>query len=229
MSDIPPDDHDDDHPEEPGRPEILGTSIAEVLTYAWRKFTQSLGQWVVIWLAILGISVAVFAASLFISAGTTTSGDTDPQATFNLTGFVAAVIGGVVLGILLVVVARAAVMAVEGRPIDVGEAFRLTGPNLAAGAVFGGVYGIFNAALPLVGIVVFVVLGFMPVLSALDDRGADTIGDAVRTLRRQPRTSLPFWVIGWFLTGCLCAIGAPITMLGAVYLVKRYRDEPVAP
>jgi hypothetical protein len=228
-----PDDHDDTPAAGDGSP--AGT-LAEVLAYAWRKFTQNLGQWLVIWLIGLALGAGVLAVQSVIASATSETVEGESTTTVGATGvlasWIAAAVLWVLLGILLVAVARAAVAAVEGRRVAVGEAFRLTGPNVAAGAAFGLIYGVLTPV-PFVGVLlgigVFVLLGFSLVLSALDGRGADAIGDSIGMVRRQPRTSVPFWVVGWFLTGCLCIIGAPITMLGAVYLVKRYRGEDVAP
>jgi hypothetical protein len=234
-----PDDHDDAFDERPGG-EPEGTSVGEVLGYAWRKFTQNLGQWLVIWLIGLALGIGVIAVQGVITSATSETVDsvdggsttTTVGATGVITSWIAAALLWVLLGVLLVAVARAAVAAVEGRPVAVGEAFRLSSANVAAGAVFGLIYGVVSPV-PFVGILlgigVFVLLGFTLVLSALDGRGPDAFRDSVQLVRAHPRTSVPFWVIGWFLTGCLCIVGAPITMLGAAYLVKRYRGEDVVP
>lgn len=231
MTDLP-DDHDDTPTDGDGAPAGV---LAEVLAYAWRKFTQNLGQWLVIWLIGLALGVGVLLVQGLISSATseTVEGEsTTVDATGVLANWIAATVLWVLLGVVLVAVARAAVAAVEGRPVAVGEAFRLSGPNVATGAAFGLLYGVLTPV-PFVGVLlgigVFVLAGFALVLSALDGRGADAIRDSIRMVRERPRTSVPFWVVGWFLTGCLCIVGAPITMLGAVYLVKRYRGEEVAP
>ena len=38
-----------------------------------------------------------------------------------------------------------------------------------------------------------------------------------------------YWLIGWLITGLVCFLGAPVAMIGATYMVKQYRGEPVAP
>lgn len=232
MTDLP-DDHDDTPADGEGAP---AGALAEVLAYAWRKFIQNLGQWLAIWLIGLALGVGVLVVQSLITSATSETVEGESTTTVGATGvlasWIAAAVLWVLLGVVLVAVARAAVAAVEGRPVAVGEAFRLSGPNVATGAAFGLVYGVLTPV-PFVGILlgigVFVLAGFALVLSALDGRGADAIRDSIGMVRERPRTSVPFWVVGWFLTGCLCIVGAPITMLGAVYLVKRYRGEEVAP
>ena len=118
----------------------------------------------------------------------------------------------------------------RGEKVDIGECFKLTGNNLVAGAIFGVVLGILVVVLqPASASLVFLFLGFVPVLSALDDKGADALGESVNlsTSRRQRGHGLPGSSAG-SLAAVLCSSAPRSRMIGGTYLVKRYRGEPVA-
>ncbi|MEJ5255892.1 MAG: hypothetical protein WHS89_11120 [Acidimicrobiales bacterium] len=200
------------------------TDVGSTLTYAWNKFVQNIGEWIILWLIFLAVAVlfAVLAFTLAVGGAVTTS------IRFNATGLVLGIIGGAVQGVLLVVLARAAVMAVNGQRIDVAAAFKLTSNNILAGVVFGLIYGVLNSLCGVLGVVAFLFLGFLPVLSALDDKGAEALGESLNLATGHASEAMVFWLIGWVITACTCGIGSPIAMLGGTYLVKRYRGEPVA-
>ena len=71
---------------------------------------------------------------------------------FNFLGIGLGLVGGIVQGVLLVVVAKAAVMATNGQKVDIGAAFKLTSNNIVAGAIFGLIYGLANSFCFLIGI-----------------------------------------------------------------------------
>jgi hypothetical protein len=204
-----------------------GTDIGSTLSYAWNKFVQNIGEWVILWLVVIAVSVVV---SLIVGAiafgGSAMGGFSSFR--FAPLGIVLGIVGGIVRGLLLVVLAKAAVQAVNGQRIDIGAAFQLTGNNIAAGVVFGAIEGLANSICGLLSIPVFLFLGFVIILSALDDKGADALGESVNLSTSRASESIVFWLIGW-LGVCLCLIGGPITMIGGTYLVKRFRGEPVAP
>src|SRR5262249_16951404 len=107
--------------------------------------------------------------------------------------------------------------------------FRFTGNNIAAGVIFGLLIGLFGYFCFLIGIVAWILFGFMPILSALDDKGADSISEAINISTQHTNEALVWMLISWFIAGVICALGAPIAMVGGTYLVKRYRGEAVAP
>ena len=208
-----------------GGPAGGGTSFGEAISYGWNKFIQNIGEWIILWLiyfvVVLALAIVTFAVAV---GGAATVGFR-----FNFVGIIFGLLFGVVQGVLLVVVAKGAVLAANGQKVDIGQAFKLTGNNIAAGAVFGVIYGVANSFCFLLGLGAWVFLAFMPVLSALDDKGADSLGESVNLSSSHPGEAMLFWLVGWFITGCTCGIGGPISMLGGVYLAKRYRGEPVAP
>ena len=48
-----------------------GTDLGSTLTYAWTKFTQSIGEWVVLWLIMIGVVIVggIIAGILVAGAG----------------------------------------------------------------------------------------------------------------------------------------------------------------
>jgi hypothetical protein len=200
------------------------TSVGATLTYAWNKFVQNIGEWIILWLIFLAVAVlfAILAFTLAVGGAATTS------IRFNTIGFVLGIVGGAIQGVLLVVLARAAVMAVSGQSLSIGSAFGLTGNNIVAGLLFGVIYGVLNSFCGLLGVVAFLFLGFLPVLSALDDKGAEALGESVNLSTGHASEAMVFWLVGWVITACTCGIGSPIAMIGGTYLAKRYRGEAVA-
>jgi hypothetical protein len=200
-----------------------GTDLGSVFSFAWNKFIQNIGEWIVLWLVFIGIYVAfiIFAIVFGVAFGGTGFGfSLDPL------GILYNVVVGIIFGLVYTVVAKAAAMAANGERVDIGAAFRLTGNNIAAGVVFGAVWGALNLFCGIGGVVAFLLLGFLPVLSALYDRGADAVSEALNVSTGNPGEALVWMLLAWLISG-LCFIGAPIALLGATYLVKRYRGEPV--
>jgi hypothetical protein len=212
--------------EAPGPGGAGATGVGDALSYAWRKFTQNLGEWIVLWL-IFFVALLVLAGLGFAVAASSSGSSVGFR--FNVVGIGLGLVAGVVQGVLLVVVAKAAVQATGGQKVDVAAAFRLSGNNLVAGAVFGLVYGALNSLCFLFGIGAWMVLGFVPVLSALDDSGVEALGESSSVSTGHFGEAGVFMLVGWLITGCTCGIGGPIAMLGGTYLVRRYRGEPVAP
>ncbi|MGZ4704139.1 MAG: hypothetical protein ACXWCM_04650 [Acidimicrobiales bacterium] len=203
-----------------------GTGVGDALSYAWTKFTQNIGEWIVLWLIYLAVAVILVVVAITLAVG---GAATNVGFRFNFLGIGIGLVAGVIQGVLLVVVAKGAVMAVNGQKVDIGAAFKLTGNNIAAGALFGLIYGGLNSFCFLFGIGAWMLLGFVPVISALDDKGADALGEATSVSTSHFGEAGVFMLVGWLITGCTCGIGGPIAMLGGTYLVKRYRNEPVAP
>ena len=202
-----------------------GTDIGTVLGYSWNKFVQNIGEWIVLWLVMVVVYVLFTVLTVAVVAGSSMGGF---SFRFNFVGILVGVVFGIVQGILLVIIAKGAAMVTAGQKVDIGECFKLTGNNLVAGAIFGVVLGILSSFCSLFGIAAFLFLGFVPVLSALDDKGADALGESVNLSTSRANEAMVFWLIGWFIAAVLCSIGAPIAMIGGTYLVKRYRGEPIA-
>ena len=203
-----------------------GTDLGSTLTYAWTKFTQSIGEWVVLWLIMIGVVIVGGIIAGILVAGAGIGGF---SFRFNILGIGFGLVLGIVQGILLVAVAKGAAMQVNGQKVDVGACFKLTSNNLIAGAIFGVALGVLTSFCSLLGIVVFLFLGWMPVLSALDDKGADGLNESINLATSRSNETMLYWLIGWLITGLVCFLGAPIAMIGATYMVKQYRGEPVAP
>ncbi|MCX7621032.1 MAG: hypothetical protein N2037_09345 [Acidimicrobiales bacterium] len=205
-----------------------GTDIGSVLSYSWNKFTQSIGEWIVLWLIMIGIAIVAAILTVVVVAGSSaTSGFTGFR--FNFGSIVIGTLAGAVSGVLMVALAKAGVMTVNGQKIDIGACFKLTGNNIVAGVVFGVIYGFLNSLCGLFGIVAFLLLGFLPILSAMDDKGAEALGESINLSTSRPGEAMGFWAVAWLISACLCFLGAPIAVIGGSYLVKRFRGEPVAP
>jgi hypothetical protein len=206
-----------------------GTDVGSTLSYAWNKFVQNIGEWILLWLIAIGISIAVGAILFLAGIGGAGGGFGDRR--FSLLGIVLSLVGAMVAGVLLVVLAKAAVQAVNGSRIDIGAAFQLTSNNIAAGLIFGLILGVLGLVPLCLGNILqlgaFMILGFVPVLSALDDKGADALSESVSLSTARPAEAMLYWLIGGFIGYCCLFLGAPIAMIGGVYLVKRYRGELV--
>lgn len=204
-----------------------GTDIGSTFSYAWNKLVQNIGEWLLLWLIAVGITIVV--GILLFAVGAGAGFATDGR--FAPVGILLTILASLVTGVLLVVLAKAAAQAVNGQKVDIGGAFQLTGNNITAGLVFGLILGVVNLV-PCVGWIlqlgVFAVLGFLPVLSALDDKGAEAISEAATLSTSRPGEGLLFWLIGGVITSCCFFLGAPIAVIGGAYLVKRYRGELVA-
>lgn len=201
-----------------------GTDIGSTLTYAFNKFIQNIGEWVVLW--IVGIAVIIVGAIIVgvLSAG---AGLGSVGLHFGFLGIIGWLIFGAIYGVVLVAIAKGAAMAAGGQPVDVAAAFKLTSNNIIAGVIFGLAWGLLHSICPFFDIIAFLFLGFLPVLSALDDKGADAASESVNLTMSRTNETMLYWLVAWFIAGALCALGAPIAMLGGVYLVKKYRGEPV--
>lgn len=204
-----------------------GTDLGAVLSYSWNKFTQSIGEWVVLWLILIGISILAAILTFTVVAGAGAAGGFTGFR-FNVVGIVIGILFGAVSGVLMVALAKAGVMTVNGQKIDIGACFKLTGNNIVAGVIFGLIYGFLNALCGLLGIVAFLFLGFLPILSAMDDKGAEALSESVNLSTSRPGEAMGFWAVAWLISACLCFLGAPIAVIGGSYLVKRFRGEPVA-
>ena len=202
------------------------TSIGTTLTYAWNKFIQNIGEWVVLWLIMLAI---VFGGAIITGIVVAGAGVGGFSFRFNFLGIGFGLIFGALQGVMLVVVAKGAVMAVNGQKVDVGAAFKLTGNNIIAGVIFGVINGLLSSFCSIFGIVAFLFFGFLPILSALDDKGADGVSESINLSTSRSNETMLYWLVGWLITGLVCFLGAPIAMIGGTYMVKRYRGEPVAP
>jgi hypothetical protein len=203
-----------------------GTDLGSVFTYSWNKFIQNIGEWIVLWLILIAVYVVVAIVSVAAIAGASLGGF---SFRFNFVGIIIGIIAGIIYGLLYVALAKAAVQSTNGQKIDIAACFKFTGNNIAAAAIFGLVLGILNAFCGLLGIVAWLFLGFLPILSALDDKGADAVSESISISTEHASEAMVWMLISWFIAGVICALGAPIAMTGGVYLVKRYRGEPVAP
>ena len=200
-----------------------GTDIGSTLSYAWNKFIQNIGEWIVLWLVLVAVTIVFAVISAVAVAGASFGGFR-----FNFVGIIIGLLSGAISGVLYVAIAKGANMALNGQKVDVAAAFKLTSNNIIAGVIFGLIYGLLNYFCFLFGIAAWLFLGFLPVLSAMDDKGADALGESVNLSTSHASEAMLFWLIGWFIGGVTCGIGAPIAMLGGGYLVKRYRGEAVA-
>ena len=209
-----------------GAPASGGTDLGSVFSYSWNKFIQNIGEWIVLWLIMLGIAILFVVISIALAVG---GGIAGTSFRFNFVGIIYGIIVGMVQGVLLVAVAKGAVMATSGQKIDVAAAFKFTGNNIVAGIIFGAAYGLLNSFCGILGVIAFLFLGFLPILSAIDDKGADALSESVNLSTSKPGESMVWMAIAWLITGFICSIGAPIAMIGATYMVKQYRGEPVAP
>ncbi len=119
-------------------------------------------------------------------------------------------------------------MAVNGQKIDLAAAFKLTTNNIMVGVVFGLIFGVLESLCWILVIGAFLFLGFMPVLSAMYDKGIDSLSESVSLTTEHSSDAMVWWLIAGLIAG-FCGLGAPIAMIGGVYLVKRFRGEAVSP
>ncbi|MBI2705440.1 MAG: hypothetical protein HYX32_09150 [Actinobacteria bacterium] len=203
-----------------------GTDLGSVFQFAWNKFIQNIGEWIVLWLILIGVVVAFAIVASVVVVGTGLGGFGGFR--FNFLGIIIGLIGGAIQGILLVAIAKGAVQTANGQSIDLGSCFKFTGNNITAGIVFGLIIGLLGYFCFIFGIVGWLFFGFIPVLSALDDKGAESLSESMNLSTSHSNEALVWQLISWFIAGVVCSIGAPIAMLGGVYLVKRYRGEAVA-
>lgn len=200
-----------------------GTDLGSTLSYAFNKFIQNIGDWLVLWLILVGVFILASILITVVVVGASAGGFT-----FNFLGIILWAVVGAAIGCVYVAIAKAANMAVLGQKIDIGAAFKLSSNNLIAGATFGVLFGVLNSFCWILGLVVFLFLGFVPVLSAMYDKGFEAFGESVNLTTSNPGETMVFWLIAGFFAS-ICGLGAPIAMIGGAYLVKRYKGEDVAP
>ena len=202
-----------------------GTDLVPTLTYAFNKFVQNIGEWVILWLIMVGVVIVGAVISGIVVAGAGIGGF---SFRFNFLGIIFGLLLGAVQGILLVAVAKGAVMAVNGQPIDVGACFKLTSNNIMAGAAFGLVLGLLSSFCSLFGVVAFLFFGFAPILSAMDDKGIEAMTESMNLSTSRSNETMLYWLVGWIVTGVVCFLGAPVAMIGGTYMINKYRGLPVA-
>jgi hypothetical protein len=202
-----------------------GTDLGSVFTYSWNKFIQNIGEWLVLWLILVVAVIVLSVIAVAVAIGGSVGGF---AFSFSPVGIIFGVLRGAVIGILLVVIAKGAVQATNGEKVDVAACFKLTGNNIVAGLVFGVIYGLLTSFCSIFGIAAWLFFGFLPALSALDDKGADAASESINISTQHAGEAMLFMLIGWFIGGVVCSLGAPIVMIGAVYMIKRYRGEAVA-
>lgn len=210
--------------------------LGSALGYGWNKFVQNIGEWIVIWLVLVGVIIlsAIIAGVVLAGALITTGGGIGGRFIF----LAVQVLFGGIQGVIYIAVAKAALAAARGETPDVGVAFKLTGNNIVAGIIFGVALAVVNWATSwiclgffssLVGILVYMLLGSFPIISADQDRGADAVSEAVQLHTSNFGVFGVYWLIGGLITAFTCGLGGPVAMLGGVYLYKLNRGEAVAP
>lgn len=204
-----------------------GTDLGATLTYAWNKFIQNIGEWIAIWGITVGFFILWFFLVIVIAFSSSGFGG-GFGLRFNFLGIIMWLIGGAVYGVIHVITAKAAVQAVNGQKVDLGAAMKLSTNNIIAGAIFGAAWGLLYSFCWIFALAAYAFLGFVPVLSALDDKGADALSESINLTTSRANEALVYWLVAGLISGLVCGLGAPIAMIGGVYLIKQWRGEAVA-
>lgn len=197
----------------------LGSS----LTYGWNKFVQNIGDWILLWLSFVAISI-IGALLIFAIGGSATG------LRFNFVGIlVGGIVIGAVQGVLYVILAKAAIAVTRGERPEVSKAFALTGNNLVAGAIFGIVLGLLSYFCFIFGIVAWLLIGFLPIIAADRDAGAEAAGEAFQLQTSRFGESALLLVVAWAISAFTCGLGVPVAEIALAHGYKTMRGEPIAP
>src|SRR5262249_44881877 len=100
-----------------GQPGGGNTDLGSTLSYAFNKFIQNIGEWIVLWLILIGVFIIAGIIVVAISVGGSFGGF---GLRFNVLNIVAWALAGAVIGVVYVAIAKAALMAVNGQKVDIG-------------------------------------------------------------------------------------------------------------
>lgn len=211
-----------------------GLDIGSALGYGWNKFVQNIGEWIIIWLVMLAVFILSGVVGGVVVVGSIATGGMAFRFVYLLTQ----IFFGAVSGVVFIAIAKAALAAARGETPDLGAAFKLTGNNIVAGVIFGAAIGLLQWIASwiclgfyggVLAIVVYMLLGSFPIISADQDRGVDALSEALQLHTSNFAVFGLYWLLGGLIVWVTCGIGGPVVMLGGVYLYKLNRGEAVAP
>jgi hypothetical protein len=202
---------------------VGGADVGTSLSWGWNKFTQNIGELIVIWAIIFGVQLLFRLIGQVAGIGIAGVGEGF------LIGIGLSVVQWAVVGVLYIVLARAALTIADGRRVNIGEAFQLSGPPLTAGIVFGLIIGVGLALCVLPGVVAYFLLAFTPIIAVAQNRGADALGEAFTFGTSDFGNTFLLLLVVALLSACTCGLGAPLGFLALAHNYRVRRNEPLAP
>jgi hypothetical protein len=211
--------------QQPGTTPSGGVDVGAALSYGWNKFTQNIGELLVIWLVLVAVRIVFGALNYFLGVGTSFGS----FGSRFFIGFGLYILDGIIAGVLMIPLARAAMAIVNGQKVDVGQAFQLSGPPLVGGIVFGLLLGVGYALCGLPALVVWFLFGLTPIVAVAENKGADALGVAMNIVTSRFGEFFLILLVAGLLTLCTYYLLAPFAFISMAYLYKTHRGEPVAP
>lgn len=200
------------------------SEIGAALSYGWNKFTQNIGELIVLWLVIIGVQIVFQIISNVAGGGAFRVG----FGSGFLISTVFTLLNWVITGVIYIALARAALQICRGEKVDIGQCFQLSGPPLMAGILFGLIIGIGFVLCILPGIVAAVLLAFTPIIAADQNKGPESISEAWSLASSDLGNIFVILLVAALLSLFTCGIGAPIGYIALAYVYKGKRGEAVA-
>lgn len=215
-----------------GGSEMPRLEVGAAISYGWKKFTENLGQFII-------LMIAVFVASLVISIVQNFLTPNDGGFIAIIWSLAVAFVGYVLISIVQAGVWRAGLGVTRGQEPSVSqltETHNITEYILTSIVV--GLVGVIGLALCVIpGIIWFFFTAYAPLLAL--DKGMGP-GDAIKTSidfvkNHAGQVFLILLVAGlvYFVGWLLCCIGllvtAPVSLVAITYSYRALNNEPVVP
>lgn len=206
-----------------------GAGVGDALNYGWKKFQEFVGP---ILIAVLIYAGVMIVFSLLAAAFAQAFDGVAGQLVLNALQWV-------VSSIVAIIIIRAVLAIVDGRPIDTGQLFSgdQLGPYIIGSLIFS-VIAFVGFLLCIIPGVIFAFLGWYWGYFLLDQKlePVEAIKASIELVRNNVGTMLGWAVVSIlvnFVGLLLCGIGLlvtiPVTYIGTGYLFRRLQGQPVAP
>lgn len=224
-------------PAGPGAASTAPFTLGEALSYAWAKFSQNAGLFLVLMLIAGGVTVVIEVLGGGVAAGLMLGSVNSGTGQISGGGFAAGGIAYLVVSLLGALVGlflgmgllRAALDVSKGRPVSVSSAYRTEQLGqfvllqlliVVVGAIVGGILGM----IPVLGVVLSVLLGLA--LGAVGlyaglfvlDRGLSTT-DALKAGYELARANLSTTLVVVIAIGVLAFVGVLVFFVGSLVTV----------
>jgi hypothetical protein len=206
-----------------------GTDVGSIVGYGWKKFQEFFGQ------IVVAIIVYVVVVGVFLVIGNIIQ--TQINSIFGSLLF--SLINLVVTSAISIILIRAVLMIVDGKPLDTAALFSTD--NLGQYVVGALLFALGT----WIGLILCVIPGIIFAFLAyywnffIVDKGlepVDAIKASIDMVKNNVGTVLIWAIVAFIITAigfAICCVGAivavPVVFIGNAYLYRRLNGEPVAP
>ena len=206
-----------------------GVGVGDIVGYGWKKFQEHLGA------IIVAVLVYVVVVGVFSFLGNIISGQINSIFGSLIFSFLQILVSSIISIVLI----RAVLMIVDGRPLDNAALFSTDnlGPFVIGSIIYalGVTIGLILCVIPGV---IFGFLAYYWNFFVVDKNmePMDAIKASIDLVKNNVGTVLVWAIVATILTivgFILCCVGylvaAPVVFIGNAYLFRRLNNEPVAP